>query len=75
MADREGPKSRRDQEPNPYSLFGVGFEFAGAVGGLTLVGWWLDRRWQTQPWLMCLGMTIGVIGGIYKIWRLGKRFF
>ena len=27
--------------------------------GLLLVGRWLDRQWNTHPWLMLVGATIG----------------
>ncbi len=74
-SDKPAPRSHKASEPNPLSLFGAGLEFAGATGGLTFVGWWLDSKWSTEPWLMCLGLAVGVIGGTYKIWRLGRRFF
>lgn len=76
MHNREPEKSdAKSKEPNPMGLMGAGVELAGAVGGLALIGWWLDGKWATGPWLMCIGLSIGLIGGIYKLWRLGKQFF
>ena len=57
------------------ALVGVGFEFGFAVIVLTLGGWWLDRRWGTGPWLMLTGMTLGFVGGVYNLWKMGKRYF
>lgn len=53
----------------------VGIEFAAVVAILTLAGWWLDGKWGTSPWLLLTGMFISAIGGLYKVWRLGKKYF
>jgi F0F1-type ATP synthase assembly protein I len=29
--------------------------------GLTLLGVWLDGKWQTKPWLMMSGIALGVV--------------
>jgi F0F1-type ATP synthase assembly protein I len=57
------------------ALMGAGLEFAGGVLVLTLLGWWLDGKWGTGPWLMITGLAIGFFGGMYKLWRLGRNFF
>ena len=76
MRDSEPEKSDfKASDPNPLSLMGAGIELAGAVGGLALLGWWLDSKWSTGPWLMCIGLAMGLIGGTYKLWCMGKRFF
>ncbi len=61
--------------PSPLTLIGSGFEFAGAVALLTLGGWWLDGRLGSRPWLMLLGLLVGTVGGIYRLYLEGKRFF
>lgn len=48
---------------------GLGLELAGAVAGLTLLGYWLDGRWGTAPWLMLAGLAIGLVGGTYNLLR------
>ena len=48
---------------------GLGLELAGAVAGLTLLGYWLDGRWGTAPWLMLAGLAIGLLGGTYNLLR------
>jgi len=37
----------------------------GVWGGL-----YLDRRFDTEPWLMIAGLTLGVISGFYNLYRL-----
>ena len=57
------------------SMAGMGVELAGIVAVLTLGGWWIDQKWDTEPWLMLVGLVIGSVGGMYNLYRRGKRFF
>ena len=56
-----------------FALSGVGFEFIAEVGGLTLIGWWLDRTFETSPWYTLAGVTIGFSFGIYRLVSFAKR--
>lgn len=68
-------KAQRGQGPSPWLLAGAGLELAGSVGGMTVIGWLLDRRLDTEPWLLLAGLAIGLTGGLYSLWRTGRRFF
>jgi F0F1-type ATP synthase assembly protein I len=48
---------------------GLGMEMAGAVGGLMLVGWWVDRHWGTGPWGILAGALVGLVGGMTYLVR------
>ena len=48
---------------------GVGLELAGATAGLAFVGYWIDRRFGTQPWGILGGVVIGLVGGLYNLVR------
>ena len=48
---------------------GVGLELAGAVAGFSLIGYWIDRRYETQPWGLVIGVVLGMIGGLYNLVR------
>lgn len=37
--------------------------------GLGVLGWWLDARWATKPWLTVAGLLIGMIGGFVNFFR------
>ena len=50
-------------------MAGAGLELAGAVGGLCLAGYWLDRKFDTSPWFLLGGAFIGIVGGLYNIVR------
>ena len=46
---------------------GIGLELAGAVAGFTLVGYWVDRHYGTNPWGTLGGVALGLIGGLYNL--------
>jgi ATP synthase protein I len=48
---------------------GIGFEFAAAVAGFTLVGYWIDRHFGSGPWGLLVGMGLGLVGGTYNLIR------
>ena len=34
------------------------------------IGWWLDGRFGTKPWLLLAGLIVGMIGGFVNFFRL-----
>lgn len=69
MAD----KDRSQGSSNGPALTSAGFEFAAAVAGLTLVGYWIDRHYDSAPWGLLIGAAVGLIGGTYNIIRAALR--
>lgn len=64
--------------PNPLSVAAsAGIEFAGIVGILIFLGWWLDRKFETSPWLLLVCALVGMSGGLYrtvrKVLRAGEK--
>ncbi len=53
----------------------MGVEFAGIVGGFVWGGWWLDGELETGPMFVIIGLVFGAVGGMYRLWRIGKTFF
>ncbi|MEQ8766765.1 MAG: AtpZ/AtpI family protein [Planctomycetota bacterium] len=55
---------------------GVGFGFMAEAGLVAALGWWLDGRFGTAPWLLVAGTMIGVtlatISLVKNIERLDK---
>ncbi|HYV86826.1 MAG TPA: AtpZ/AtpI family protein [Patescibacteria group bacterium] len=41
--------------------------------GLGALGYWLDGRWGTKPWLMLAGLLVGMIGGFVNFFRFVLR--
>ncbi len=55
------------------SLAMLGFEWAAAVGGLTGVGFWVDRKYGTGPWGLVIGLGLGFVGGTYNFIKAAQR--
>lgn len=54
-----------------YSLLTVAMTFALTVALFLLLGRWIDRRLGTAPWLMLVGVVVGVgLGGVWAWLRL-----
>ncbi len=47
----------------------LGLELTGAVLAGFLIGYQLDKRLGTAPWLMLGGAAAGVAGGFYLAWQ------
>ena len=58
-----------------YALASVGFEFAVAIGVFGWIGWLLDNRWHTLPWLTVVGLAIGLIVGFWILVRAVRQSF
>ena len=58
-----------DDRTSGLRLAGVGVEFAAAVAGLSLLGYWIDRHFGTGPWALLLGAGLGIVGGTYNLIR------
>ena len=50
-------------------LSGMGFEFAAAVIGFVLVGYWIDRHYGCRPKGVLIGAALGILGGGYNLIR------
>jgi len=50
-------------------LANSGVELAAAVGGLTLLGYWVDRHFALRPWGVLCGALLGLVGGLYNLVR------
>lgn len=64
-----------DDSSNWGKLAGIGFEFVAAIlifGGL---GYWLDGRWKTSPWLLIVGCGLGFTMGLYLMIKAANRTF
>lgn len=58
-----------------WSLAGLGVEFAAAVGGLTALGWWIDRSFATSPTWTIVGCVVGFIGGLRNLVVAARKQF
>ena len=76
MADQAPGGARRPERQEERQSRSSGAEFAG-LGiqlGMTfalfaLVGWWLDKKLGTGPWLLLVLVFVGAAAGFYSIYR------
>jgi len=50
-----------------------GFDFAASVLVFTYLGYWLDKKYSTRPWLTVAGALLGVFIGYYSFWVSLKK--
>ncbi|MBI5866038.1 MAG: AtpZ/AtpI family protein, partial [Planctomycetes bacterium] len=48
---------------------GMGLEFGSGIAGFVLLGWWIDRSFNTEPVALVTGAVLGSVGGLYVLIR------
>lgn len=77
MKDKEPGKTPGEPEEGEFrhylrfSTLGIEIGVALAIG--ILIGWYLDRLFGTEPWLMILFSIFGIIAGFRNIVRLARK--
>ena len=67
MSGREGGGGT--EPPRALAYVGLGFEIVVPIVLGLLLGFWLDRRWGTGPWLLLTGILLGIAAGFYNFFR------
>ena len=50
-----------------YRYAGLGTQFAATLGVFGALGWWLDAKLGSSPWLLLLGIFTGFGLGLYSM--------
>ena len=50
-------------------LIGIGFYLASSIAGLAIIGNLLDRRFETDPALTLVFLTLGLLVGFFGAYR------
>ncbi len=61
-----GPESSRH-------IMSAASTMTGAVVGLGLLGFLLDRKFESAPYLLLAGLLVGLVVGFYDIWKVMFR--
>jgi len=56
------------RKAGPY--IDASWQLAGAVALGTLLGWWLDKKLGTSPWLLVAGALFGIGVGFYLFFKI-----
>lgn len=54
-------------------FYSLGFDLAAAVGGFSILGYWIDRHYGTDPWGILSCFFVGLLGGMYNLVRSSIR--
>ena len=61
-------ENNRDKFSGKYLKYtGVGFELAGSVVLFCLIGYFVDKRWGTEPKGFLIGSIVGIVVGLYLL--------
>ncbi len=52
----------------PY--LNIGYVMTASVVLFTFLGYYLDKHWETRPWLTVAGATVGVVVGFYQFFKI-----
>ena len=61
----------RSEGPSPIRFVGIGVELVAPLIVGVFGGRWLDRRFETGPWLLLTGAVLGAVAGMINLIRRG----
>ena len=66
--------NNKKQNPSPIgSAFKLSTELISAVAVGTIIGFILDKTFDTKPWLILIFFFVGVIAGITNVIKSAKK--
>lgn len=72
MKDPLRERSGRGRGSN-WALSSIGIEVLVDVVLGAALGYWLDRRFGTEPWLLIAGLLFGIAAGYWTLFKLLRR--
>ena len=62
---------KRIRELGYFASLGMSVAFAIVIG--LGIGYWLDKKFGTQPVLLLVGLAFGIAAGFSNIYRAGQK--
>ncbi|HKQ96636.1 MAG TPA: AtpZ/AtpI family protein [Candidatus Polarisedimenticolia bacterium] len=63
------PPPDRQQLAETMRYFQGGMALIAPMLALGALGYWLDRKFGTGPWIMVAGLVVGMIGGFVNFFQ------
>ena len=57
---------------NGIKYASLGIEFASMILGLAFVGHYIDKKLNSSPLFIIVGIFFGFISGIYRLYKISK---
>lgn len=78
MKEEATIESEHSPGPSPW-LQAASVSYLGIFFGVSILlsaglGSYLDARWGTKPYLLMVGVVLGVASGFKELWRIAKRY-
>ena len=67
------PSKKQRRERPALRGAGLGIELLGAILGFTVLGFWIDKHFDTAPWGLLICIVVGFVGGFYNLIRTSLR--
>jgi ATP synthase protein I len=62
-----GKVSKGYADVGPY--ISAGTQYAASIVVCLFIGWWLDVKFGTSPWLVVVGIVLGAVSGFYNLYK------
>lgn len=69
MKAKRDDRPPRGPDPSLMRYAGLGTELAAGIAGFTLIGYWIDTKFDTGNIGLITGATVGSVGGLYHLIR------
>lgn len=63
------PRGAKKTGPDAGDMMGVGLQFAASILLFFFLGRWADSRLGTEPWLLVVGVFVGLAAGFWSMYR------
>lgn len=68
--DKQPPSRNKTNAANNWLAYtGMAFELFGIIGVFAAIGYFLDKQFSTQPFLLILLILVGTAGAFYRIYK------
>ena len=73
LSEADRTKARKSEVDNNYRLGNrVLADLIGGIGGGALIGWLLDKLFDTSPRLLLVFMFLGIVVAFRNIWKISS---
>ena len=65
----------QDENRKTGFAYAAGIALFASVAAFCAAGWFLDKWFGTQPWLLIAGIVIGSAAGLFEFVRLSSKTY